>query len=69
VSFWIDNQTGHKPLEDFVLVESSTTPLYDRKFAIGLNSADGSRNVEGYIESIFVTTSTDPLILLCLHLL
>ncbi|KAG7604212.1 putative transcription factor interactor and regulator CCHC(Zn) family [Arabidopsis thaliana] len=52
VSFWIDNQTGHKPLEDFVLVESSTTPLYDRKFAIGLNSADGSRNVEGGLEII-----------------
>ncbi|KAF2592107.1 hypothetical protein F2Q70_00043647 [Brassica cretica] len=29
VSFWIDNQTGPKPLEEFVLVESSTTPLYD----------------------------------------
>lgn len=46
-SFWIDNQTGPKPLEDFVLVESSSTPLYDRKFAIGLNSADGSKNLDG----------------------
>lgn len=46
-SFWIDDQTGPKSLEEFVLVESSTTPLYDRKFAIGLNSADGSRNLEG----------------------
>ncbi|XP_010435768.1 PREDICTED: zinc finger CCHC domain-containing protein 8-like isoform X1 [Camelina sativa] len=52
VSFWIDNQTGPKPLEEFVLVESSTTPLYDRKFAIGLNSADGSRNLEGGLEII-----------------
>ncbi|CAE6206266.1 unnamed protein product [Arabidopsis arenosa] len=52
VSFWIDNQTGPKSLEEFVLVESSTTPLYDRKFAIGLNSADGSRNLEGGLEII-----------------
>ncbi|VVB09168.1 unnamed protein product [Arabis nemorensis] len=52
VSFWIDNQTGPKPLEEFVLVESSTTPLYDRKFAIGLNSADRSNNLEGGLEII-----------------
>ncbi|CAA7055562.1 unnamed protein product [Microthlaspi erraticum] len=52
VSFWIDNQTGPKPLEEFVLVESSTTPLYDRKFSIGLNSADGSNNLEGGLEIV-----------------
>uniref|UniRef100_A0A1J3EGN9 Zinc finger CCHC domain-containing protein 8 n=1 Tax=Noccaea caerulescens TaxID=107243 RepID=A0A1J3EGN9_NOCCA len=52
VSFWIDNQTGPKPLEEFVLVESSTTPLYDRKFSIGLNSADGSNKLEGGLEII-----------------
>ncbi|KAL1223028.1 hypothetical protein V5N11_024515 [Cardamine amara subsp. amara] len=52
VSFWIDNQTGPKALEDFVLVESSTTPLYDRKFTIGLNSADSSKNLDGGLEII-----------------
>ncbi|CAH2079751.1 unnamed protein product [Thlaspi arvense] len=52
VSFWIDNQTGPKPLEEFVLVESSTTPLYDRKFSLGQNSADGSNNLEGGLEII-----------------
>ncbi|CAH8326820.1 unnamed protein product [Eruca vesicaria subsp. sativa] len=52
VSFWIDNQTGPKPLEEFVLVESSTTPLYDRKFALGSNSANGSNSLQGGVEII-----------------
>lgn len=46
-SFWIDNQTGPKPLEEFVLVESSTTPLYDRKFSLGSNSAGGPISLQG----------------------
>ncbi|KAJ0255096.1 Uncharacterized protein HA466_0099030 [Hirschfeldia incana] len=52
VSFWIDNQTGPKPLEEFVLVESSTTPLYDRKFSLGSNSANGPISLQGGVEII-----------------
>ncbi|CAN7128226.1 unnamed protein product [Brassica rapa subsp. narinosa] len=52
VSFWIDNQTGPKPLEEFVLVESSTTPLYDRKFSLGSNSAGGPISLQGGVEII-----------------
>ncbi|XP_010528466.1 PREDICTED: uncharacterized protein LOC104805556 [Tarenaya hassleriana] len=47
VSFWIDDETGLKPFKGFVPMESSTAPLYDRGFAIGLTSVDGSNNLEG----------------------
>ncbi|XP_010552328.1 PREDICTED: uncharacterized protein LOC104822697 isoform X2 [Tarenaya hassleriana] len=50
VSFWIDDETGCKALKGFVPVENSTAPLYDRGFAIGLTSADGSNNLEGGLE-------------------
>ncbi|CAN8232975.1 unnamed protein product [Cochlearia groenlandica] len=52
VSFWMDNQTGSKLLDESVRVESSSTPLYDRTFSIGLNLADGSNNLEGGLEII-----------------
>jgi zinc finger CCHC domain-containing protein 8 len=45
VSFWFDYQTGHSSSKKSVPVESSTTPLYNRGFTIGLDS--GSNNVEG----------------------
>lgn len=47
-SFWFDCKTGQDSLKEFVPVESSTTPLYNRKFTIGLDSTVGSSNVEGY---------------------
>ncbi|CAH2065891.1 unnamed protein product [Thlaspi arvense] len=53
VSFWFDCQTGRNSLKKFVPVESSTTPLYNRGgFTIGLDSADGSSNLEGGLEII-----------------
>ncbi|CAF2138636.1 unnamed protein product [Brassica napus] len=52
VSFWFDCKTGQDSLKEFVPVESSTTPLYNRKFAIGLDSTVGSSNVEGGLEII-----------------
>ncbi|KAH0897196.1 hypothetical protein HID58_046764 [Brassica napus] len=47
VSFWFDCKTGQDSLKEFVPVESSTTPLYNRQFAIGLDSTVGSSNLEG----------------------
>ncbi|KAJ0242938.1 Proline-rich spliceosome-associated [Hirschfeldia incana] len=52
VSFWFDCKTGQDSLKEFVPVESSTTPLYNRKFTIGLDSTVGSSNVEGGLEII-----------------
>ncbi|CAN8243689.1 unnamed protein product [Cochlearia groenlandica] len=52
VSFWFDYQTGRNTLKDFVPVESSNTPLYNRGFTIGLDSADGSSNSEGGLEIV-----------------
>ncbi|KAM7516625.1 hypothetical protein LguiA_006208 [Lonicera macranthoides] len=45
VSFWMDNQTRN-PLskEDFIPLDSSSVPLYDRGFSLGLTSADGLGN-------------------------
>ncbi|KAF2564906.1 hypothetical protein F2Q70_00015496 [Brassica cretica] len=52
VSFWFDCKTGQDSLKEFVPVESSTTPLYNRKFTIGLDSTVGSSNLEGGLEII-----------------
>ncbi|KAF8047968.1 hypothetical protein N665_2748s0001 [Sinapis alba] len=52
VSFWFDCKTGQDSLKEFVPVESSTTPLYNRKFTLGLDSTVGSSNVEGGLEII-----------------
>ncbi|EOA35180.1 hypothetical protein CARUB_v10020325mg [Capsella rubella] len=52
VSFWLDYQTGDSSSKKFVPVESSTTPLYNRGFTIGLDSAAGSNNLEGGLEII-----------------
>ncbi|AAG00237.1 F1N21.3 [Arabidopsis thaliana] len=65
-SFWFDYQTGHSSSKKSVPVESSTTPLYNRGFTIGLDS--GSNNVEG--ECVIDTLLSALCILLnfcCLH--
>lgn len=45
-SFWLDNQTG-KQQDKFIPLDSNSVPLYDRGYALGLTSAEGSSNVEG----------------------
>ncbi|XP_019093174.1 PREDICTED: uncharacterized protein LOC104750515 isoform X2 [Camelina sativa] len=52
VSFWFDYQNGDNSSKKLVPVESSTTPLYNRGFTIGLDSAAGSNNLEGGLEII-----------------
>ncbi|GAY46217.1 hypothetical protein CUMW_095280 [Citrus unshiu] len=42
VSFWIDNQTRNQQNKNFIPSDSHSTPLYDRGYALGLTSGDGS---------------------------
>ncbi|KAH7554414.1 hypothetical protein JRO89_XS12G0197500 [Xanthoceras sorbifolium] len=52
VSFWIDNQTRNQQNKGSIPLDSSTVPLYDRGYALGLTSGDGSSNLEGGLEII-----------------
>ncbi|KDO58920.1 hypothetical protein CISIN_1g007230mg [Citrus sinensis] len=52
VSFWIDNQTRNQQNKNFIPSDSHGTPLYDRGYALGLTSGDGSSNLEGGLEII-----------------
>ncbi|RYR32767.1 hypothetical protein Ahy_A10g047293 isoform B [Arachis hypogaea] len=47
VSFWMDKQTRNDKNKDFVPVDDNSVPLYDRGYALGLTSADGSSNLDG----------------------
>lgn len=50
VSFWMESE-GKKPQDkDFVHVVDDSVPLYDRGFALGLTSAEGSNNLGGGVE-------------------
>ncbi|KAH9616904.1 hypothetical protein KSS87_002887 [Heliosperma pusillum] len=50
VSFWLENDIRKPGDKDFVPVEDASVPLYDRGFALGSISADGSSNLEGGTE-------------------
>ncbi|GLU10823.1 hypothetical protein SLE2022_276040 [Rubroshorea leprosula] len=52
VSFWIDSQTSNEHDKGFIPLDSDTVPLYDRGYAFGLTSADGSSKLEGGLEII-----------------
>ncbi|KAG4911853.1 hypothetical protein JHK85_053142 [Glycine max] len=52
VSFWMENQTRNDKNKDFIPLADNTVPLYDRGYALGLTSADGSSNVDGGLEII-----------------
>ncbi|XVF25231.1 hypothetical protein REPUB_Repub13aG0195400 [Reevesia pubescens] len=52
VSFWIDNRTRNPHDMEFMPLESNNVPLYDRGYAMGLTSTDGSSNLEGGPEII-----------------
>ncbi|XP_057445382.1 uncharacterized protein LOC130737584 isoform X2 [Lotus japonicus] len=51
VSFWMENQTSIDKNKDFIL-DGDSVPLYDRGYALGLTSADGSSNLDGGLEII-----------------
>ncbi|KAJ7971186.1 Zinc finger CCHC domain-containing protein 8 [Quillaja saponaria] len=52
VSFWMDNHARKQNNKEFIPLDSSSVPLYDRGYALGLTSADGSSNIEGGLEII-----------------
>ncbi|KAL1291822.1 hypothetical protein HN51_060328 [Arachis hypogaea] len=52
VSFWMDKQTRNDKNKDFVPVDDNSVPLYDRGYALGLTSADGSSNLDGGLEIV-----------------
>ncbi|XP_061359757.1 uncharacterized protein LOC133303798 [Gastrolobium bilobum] len=52
VSFWMENQTRNDKNKDFIPLDGDSVPLYDRGYALGLTSADGSSNVDGGLEII-----------------
>ncbi|RYR32768.1 hypothetical protein Ahy_A10g047293 isoform C [Arachis hypogaea] len=54
VSFWMDKQTRNDKNKDFVPVDDNSVPLYDRGYALGLTSADGSSNLDGYMLSLTI---------------
>ncbi|XP_074271753.1 uncharacterized protein LOC141595676 isoform X2 [Silene latifolia] len=47
VSFWLENEIRKPGDKDIIPVEDASVPLYDRGFALGSISADGSSNLEG----------------------
>lgn len=46
-SFWMDKQTRKQESNEFIQLDSNSVPLYDRGFALGLTSDDGTNNIEG----------------------
>ncbi|XWS46421.1 hypothetical protein CRYUN_Cryun14cG0064700 [Craigia yunnanensis] len=50
VSFWIDNQTRNPHDMEFIPLDGNIVPFYDRGYAMGLTSADGSSNLEGGLD-------------------
>lgn len=50
VSFWMESEIRKPEDKDFMPVEEASVPLYDRGFALGSISVDGSSNLEGGLE-------------------
>ncbi|CAL5186126.1 unnamed protein product [Lathyrus oleraceus] len=54
VSFWMENQTMNGINTDVSPIDDNSVPLYDRGYALGLTSADGSSVADGGLEIIDV---------------
>uniref|UniRef100_A0A7C9D3H9 CCHC-type domain-containing protein n=1 Tax=Opuntia streptacantha TaxID=393608 RepID=A0A7C9D3H9_OPUST len=50
LSFWMENEVKSSQDKHLLHVEDDSVPLYDRGFALGLTSAEGSNNLEGGME-------------------
>jgi zinc finger CCHC domain-containing protein 8 len=44
----MENQTMNDMNKDVSPIDGNSVPLYDRGYALGLTSADGSTNADGY---------------------
>ncbi|KAG8384531.1 hypothetical protein BUALT_Bualt04G0127600 [Buddleja alternifolia] len=47
VTFWVDNQTKVQSSKEFIPLDGTTVPLYDRGFSLALTSNDGSCSLDG----------------------
>ncbi|KAF1877527.1 hypothetical protein Lal_00040243 [Lupinus albus] len=54
VPFWMDNQTINDQNKDFIPLNHNSVPLYDRGYALGLKSADGPSNLDGFYKFNFL---------------
>ncbi|KAA8547831.1 hypothetical protein F0562_004260 [Nyssa sinensis] len=52
VSFWMDNRKRNQQSKEFIPLDSSSVPLYDRGYSLALTSTDGSSNLEGSLEIV-----------------
>lgn len=52
VSFWMENEVKKPQDKDSVPMEDDSVPLYDRGFAWGLTTAEGSSNREGGMDPV-----------------
>lgn len=44
----MENQTINDRNKDVIPIDGKSVPLYDRGYALGLTSADGPSNLDGY---------------------
>ncbi|KAL8471922.1 hypothetical protein ACS0TY_029235 [Phlomoides rotata] len=52
VTFWVDNQTTIQSSKEFVPLDSTSVPLYDRGYSLALTSADGTSGLDGGVEKL-----------------
>ncbi|KAK4416292.1 protein GAMETE EXPRESSED 3 [Sesamum alatum] len=52
VTFWVDNQTKVQSSKEFIPLDGTSVPLYDRGYSSALTSADGSSSLDGGVEKL-----------------
>ncbi|KAL0377832.1 UNVERIFIED_CONTAM: Zinc finger CCHC domain-containing protein 8 [Sesamum radiatum] len=52
VSFWVDNQTKVQSSKEFIPLDGTSVPLYDRGYSSALTSVDGSSGLDGGVEKL-----------------
>lgn len=52
VSFWMENQSMNGRNKDVSPIDGNSVPLYDRGYALGLTSSDGSNNADDGLKII-----------------
>lgn len=50
----MENQIRNDINKDVIPLDGKSVPLYDRGYALGLTSADGSSNVDGYTLLLYI---------------
>ncbi|KAI3452128.1 hypothetical protein Pfo_008793 [Paulownia fortunei] len=52
VTFWVDNQTKVQSSKEFIPLDGTSVPLYDRGYSLALTSADASSSLDGGVEKL-----------------